>query len=231
MCHEHLHHFIHGEIFQPKPLESVHTCLNETKVVSQNLWYTTFHPYTHKDNLNFTTNDIQKIITDELTFFKKQGGQTIVELTTVGKNVHALKEMSLATGVNIVSNTGNYVHQAFSAEMHGQSVEQLYNTMQNELLVGINGIKAGVIGEIGTGWPLHPFEKNNLIASAQLQQQLNVPVIIHPGRDAHAPFEVMRVFTEAGGKVSKTIMSHLDSEFCQFAIMFLFHLNDCFLLP
>ena len=72
------------------------------------------------------------------------------------------------------------------------------------------GIKAGVIGELGTSWPIHQFEKNVLRAAAKLQSELNVPVIIHPAIPFEAPFEVMRLFTEAGGKASKTIMSHLD---------------------
>lgn len=50
------------------------------------------------------------------------------------------------------------------------------------------------------------------MASAHIQSELGVPVIIHPGRNTEAPFEVMRIFAEAGGKCSKTVMSHLDSE-------------------
>jgi len=39
---------------------------------------------------------------------------------------------------------------------------------------------------------------------------VGAPVIIHPGRDREAPFEIMRLFQEAGGIAAKTIMSHLD---------------------
>ena len=65
---------------------------------------------------------------------------------------------------------------------------------------------------MGCSWPLNQFEKNVLIAAAQIQSELHVPVIIHPGRNKEAPFEIIRVFTEAGGVVSKTVMSHLESK-------------------
>lgn len=68
------------------------------------------------------------------------------------------------------------------------------------------------LGEIASNWPIHQFEKNVLVASAHIQSELSVPVIIHPGRNAEAPFEVMRIFAEAGGNCQKTVMSHLDSE-------------------
>ena len=56
------------------------------------------------------------------------------------------------------------------------------------------------------------FEKRSLEATASVQQTLGKPVIIHPGRDAKALFETMRVYTEAGGDPKLTIMSHLDSK-------------------
>lgn len=32
------------------------------------------------------------------------------------------------------------------------------------------------------------------------------------GRDAQAPFEIVRLYLEAGGKPDKCVMSHLDSK-------------------
>jgi len=36
------------------------------------------------------------------------------------------------------------------------------------------------------------------------------PLIIHPGRDEKAPFEIIDVLREAGADISKTVISHLD---------------------
>lgn len=59
------------------------------------------------------------------------------------------------------------------------------------------------------------FEKKAIRATAKVQQQLKCPVTFHPGRNPQAPFEIMRIYTEAGGDVDKAIMSHLDSNYKQ----------------
>ena len=53
-------------------------------------------------------------------------------------------------------------------------------------------------------------ERKSLQASAIAQAQLGCGVIIHPGRNPEAPFEIARVLQEAGGDLQKTVMSHLD---------------------
>ena len=36
------------------------------------------------------------------------------------------------------------------------------------------------------------------------------PLIIHPGRNPRAPFEILDVLEQAGADISRTAMSHLD---------------------
>jgi predicted metal-dependent phosphotriesterase family hydrolase len=48
--------------------------------------------------------------------------------------------------------------------------------------------------------------------------ELGCPVSFHSGRDPEAPFEIIRLFQEAGGDVSKVVMSHLESKFDDFLI-------------
>lgn len=54
------------------------------------------------------------------------------------------------------------------------------------------------------------FEKRAIQATGEVQQQLKCPVSFHPGRDAAAPLEIMRIYQEAGGDAKKAILSHLD---------------------
>lgn len=81
-----------------------------------------------------------------------------------------------------------------------------------EVLRGADGtdIRCGVIGEIGTSWPITDSERKVLVATAHAQAQLGCPVIIHPGRNPAAPAQVVRILQEAGGDIGKTVMSHLD---------------------
>ena len=71
-------------------------------------------------------------------------------------------------------------------------------------------IRSGVIGEIGTGWPVKRQEEKVIVASAQAQQASGAPVMIHPGRDPQAPFETIRILEKAGGNPERTIMAHID---------------------
>lgn len=210
MCHEHLYHKSYTKTFVPVTEPCAHSDINSKPVSIENLWYTKYHPYTHESNLDFTSLEIQHAISNEMCFFKQNGGQTVVEVTTFGKNLKVLAEMSKKSGVNIIGNTGFYIAPAFSDDITTRSMESLYSTMKDEFTNGLDGYKPGVIGEIASNWPIHQFEKNVLVASAHIQSELSVPVIIHPGRNAEAPFEVMRIFAEAGGNCQKTVMSHLD---------------------
>lgn len=81
-----------------------------------------------------------------MKFYKQNGGQSIVEVTTFGKNLAALATMAKKSKVNIVGNTGFYIKPAFPDSITSQFVESLYTTMKDELLNGVDGIKPGVIG-------------------------------------------------------------------------------------
>ena len=50
------------------------------------------------------------------------------------------------------------------------------------------------------------------MAAGITQSDINCPVTFHPGRNNKAPFEIMRIYSEAGGDIKKAVMSHLDSK-------------------
>ena len=87
--------------------------------------------------------------------------------------------------------------------------------MISEINDGISGtgVKPGIIGEVGTSWPMTDAEKRSLRATAQAQIETQTPVMIHPDENAEAPAEVMRFFQEAGGDAKCTTMAHLDYAF------------------
>lgn len=153
-------------------------------------------------------------VRDELLAYRKAGGGTIVENTTTGidRDLPALKQLAKDTGVHIVAGAGYYVGATHTEATKKMSVEKLTDIIVSEVLHGADGtnIRCGVIGEIGTSWPITESEIKVLRATAHAQSQLGCPVIIHPGRDSNAPAEVVRILQEAGGDISKTVMSHLD---------------------
>ncbi|XP_076088572.1 N-acetyltaurine hydrolase-like [Mytilus galloprovincialis] len=183
-------------------------------VAMDTLWWINQNPYSNIPNLQQCEE--HEAVIEELKFFKKYGGGTMVDNTNLGisRDVNFLKLASEKTGVNIVAGTGYYVESS-RPETVKLTVEEMATHMKRELQDGCDGssIKCGVIGEVGCSWPLLPSEKRALQAAAQVNVDIGCPVIIHPGRDDKAPQEIVRVYQEAGGKVDKLIMSHLDRTF------------------
>ena len=72
------------------------------------------------------------------------------------------------------------------------------------------GVRAGIIGEVGCSWPLHPDEARVLQASAAAQRATGAAITVHPGRDETAPMEILRVLEAAGADLSRVVMCHID---------------------
>uniref|UniRef100_A0A8C4J1T5 N-acetyltaurine hydrolase n=1 Tax=Dromaius novaehollandiae TaxID=8790 RepID=A0A8C4J1T5_DRONO len=186
--------------------------LSEGPLEMKNLFWIKQNPYSHKENLLlYQETDAVK---EELLLFKTAGGGTIVENTTTGisRDMNTLKKLAEETGVHIIAGAGFYVDSTHSSHTQAMTVEQLTGIIVDEILSGADGtnIKCGVVGEVGCSWPLTPSEQRVLQATAHAQSQLGCPVIIHPGRNSDAPFQIIRILQEAGADASKTVMSHLD---------------------
>ncbi|CAH2282338.1 phosphotriesterase-related [Pelobates cultripes] len=209
LTHEHLTMTFNCCYCSPPPHQKD---LSNEPIVMRNLFWLKQNPYSNRENL--LLNQECEAIKEELLSFKEAGGGSIVENTTTGisRDVKALKIMAEETGVNIISGAGFYVDATHSSETRSMSVEQLTKVLVKEVLEGADGtdIKCGIIGEIGCSWPLTESERKILQSTAEAQSQLGCPVNIHPGRNSDAPFQILRILQEAGGDISKTVMSHLD---------------------
>ncbi|KPP59633.1 hypothetical protein Z043_122427 [Scleropages formosus] len=219
MTHEHLTMTFECCYFPPAPHEE---SMAEAPIEMKNLFWLKQNPYSSHENL--LLNQEIDAVKEELLVYKQAGGGAIVENTTMGisRNVATLKRLAQETGVHIIAGAGFYVDITHSEETRKMTVEKksahyrifakLSDVIISEVLHGADGtdIRCGVIGEIGTSWPITDSEKRVLQATAHAQAQLGCPVIIHPGRNSAAPGAVVRILQEAGGDIGKTVMSHLD---------------------
>ncbi|XP_060062613.1 phosphotriesterase-related protein-like [Ylistrum balloti] len=209
LAHEHLKMEFHT-MYTPHPDPKIQEQKNDD-ITLENLWWIRQHPYSSVKNLYL--NDVQDAVAAEMEYYKSNGGGTIVDVTTMGieRDVNYLQKISQDTGVNVVSGSGFYVESS-RPETVAMTVEEMAEVMTTDIVSGCDGtsIKCGCIGEIGCSWPLGASEKRAVQASGEVQQSLGCPVIFHPGRDPDAPFELVRIYQEAGGRVDKLIMSHLD---------------------
>ena len=215
MCHEHLHHQALPGMFNPRNPDDRYSYLKNVPFDPDNLWWINFHPYSHRENLIFDDVDTQESVLEEMKFYKVNGGSSIVEATTFGRDLKVLKAISEESGVNIIAGTGFYVNLTQSESTLTMKVEEMYEMIKSDLFIGdSNGTKCGIIGELGTCFPLHEFERKVLMAAGNVSRdQKSVPVSIHPGRDKRSPEEDMRVFLEAGGNRDKVVMCHLERTF------------------
>uniref|UniRef100_A0A1A7XR07 N-acetyltaurine hydrolase n=2 Tax=Iconisemion striatum TaxID=60296 RepID=A0A1A7XR07_9TELE len=209
MTHEHLTMSFECSYVSPPPGDEA---VAENPFQVQHMHWLRQNPYSCRENL-FLQQEVGAL-RDELLAYKKAGGGTIVENTTTGidRDLPTLRQLAKDTGVHIVAGAGFYVDSTHTVATKKMSVEKLTDLIVSEVLHGADGtdIRCGVIGEIGTGWPITESETRVLRATAHAQAQLGCPVIIHPGRNSSAPAEVVRILQEAGGDISKTVMSHLD---------------------
>ncbi len=158
--------------------------------------------------------DDEETAIDEMRRFREAGGGTIVEQTIQGlaPQPEALVRVSRATGVHIVAGSGFYQVEYHPTQLTHRSKEEIAEGILREITEGFGetGIRAGLIGEIGLSWPVHPNEEKVLRAAVQAQRRSGASVSIHPGRSVEAPFEAMRVVSEEGGDPTRTVMCHID---------------------
>lgn len=209
MTHEHLTMTFECCYFSPSPGGDK---VPENPFQMKHMFWLRQNPYGNHENLLLQQEN--SAVREELLAYKEAGGGAIVENTTSGidRDMSTLRQMSHDTGVHVIGGAGFYVDSTHTEATKGMSVEELSDIIVGEVLRGADGtgIRCGVIGEIGTSWPITDSEKRVLRATAHAQAQLGCPVIIHPGRNPAAPAQVVRVLQEAGGDIGKTVMSHLD---------------------
>ncbi|KAM3865685.1 N-acetyltaurine hydrolase isoform 2-T2 [Diretmus argenteus] len=210
MTHEHLTMSFECCYVPPLPGEEA---VAENPFQMKHMYWLRQNPYSSHENLLLLQET--GAVREELLAYRKAGGGAIVENTTTGidRDLPTLRQLAKDTGVHIIGGAGYYVDCTHTEATKKMTVEKLTDIIVSEVLHGADGtdIRCGVIGEIGTSWPITESERKVLRATARAQAQLGCPVIIHPGRNAAAPAEIVRVLQEAGGDISKTVMSHLDS--------------------
>lgn len=222
LTHEHFSLDFHK--FYCKPPQQLAKFFSEgvnEKIHLKNAGFVRQYPYGSKYNINFEDDDTHRAVLEDVKQFKEFGGTTIVENTTHGinRNLKLMYQVARATGVNIVAGTGHYLEMTQKPDTLSLTVEQMVELYTCEIQKGVEvqlspsetvNIKCGFIGEVGSVYPITDFERRAIQATAEVQSNLKCGVSFHPGRDQRGPFEILRIYLEAGGDASKCVMSHLD---------------------
>lgn len=163
-----------------------------------------------EDSLRLT--DVNTAI-EELSYFKTAGGQSLVEQSSrwIGGDPVALRQISEATGINIIAAAGYYLTP--SQYLEERTIDQLADELVGEITEGFEGtdIRAGIIGEIRTSWPLSRDEEKVLRAAARAQVRTGAGLSIHPSPwDKEAPPALLDIVTSEGVDPRRVVICHLD---------------------
>lgn len=195
-----------------------------------NLGWVRYDPFRNRDNLQLLDEDTA---ISEALLFKRAGGGTIVDVTTIGigRDPRALARIARMTGLNIVMGAGYYVDAVHPEGMNEATDTDLAREMVGEITdgVGDTGVKAGIIGELGCTWPLTDNERKVLRAGASAQRETGAAILVHPGRDEAAPSEILDVLAEADADLSRVIIGHLERTIFDFGALIDLAQRGCYL--
>jgi phosphotriesterase-related protein len=171
------------------------------------------NPYAIRDNL--LLDDVE-LASREIDEFRKLGGSTVVDCTSlgIGRSAESLRDVARRTGLNIIAGCGYYTQDTHPVNMPSRSVEELAEEIVRDLTVGIDGtdIRAGIIGEIGTSRGVHPDEEKNLRAAAIAHRKTGAAVYVHTYPWGRTGLEAVATLTRAGVPPERIVICHIDVE-------------------
>jgi phosphotriesterase-related protein len=158
--------------------------------------------------------DDEDLVVDELAAFTGRGGRTICDATVdeIGRNPAALVRVSRAAGVQVVMGSGWYRESGYPRQVQEHTSRELAEILVHEIEQGVRdtGIRAGFIGEIGTGRHyVKPAEERVFRAAALAQQRTGVAISTHTTRWGTLALEQIAMLAEFGADLHKVVVGHL----------------------
>ncbi len=159
----------------------------------------------------------EPVLVEELAAFRAAGGGTIVDLTLdgVGRDPAWLQGLARATGLHIVMGSGWYrgAHYPAEALVDRRSVEDLADEIVRDATVGVGetGVRAGIIGEIGTDKPwLSAQEERVHRAAARAARRTGLAITTH-AVGSTVGLDQLDVFEAEGADLTRVVVGHADS--------------------
>lgn len=154
-----------------------------------------------------------ELAAQELQLFADAGGGTVVEVTTMdlGRDPKGLLAISEATGVHVIMSTGWYRDSFYSEDLWRRTTNDLSRQLVAEIRHGIDGIRPGILGEIGTHLEyLSPVEErvHRAVARAHLETGLSITTHSNATPVGMAQLDV---FEDEGVDLSRVVVGHCDT--------------------
>jgi len=179
-------------------------------------------------------------VADQTTFIKdyvNAGGSALVSMSNHGLRgdapgvvpplpftnlVKQMQKIATDSGASIILGTGYYKYEWQSAATQALSITELYQTIINDIFTGVDGVNAGIIGEIGLSTTANPptsmdvtlqwFEWKSLIAACYAVIATGMSMNLHTdiGMLPAQRMLILDICEQLNVPLSRVIVSHLD---------------------
>lgn len=209
LIHEHVL-FDFSAYWQP-PSAATDIALADAPLAMKVLGRLRYAPFLLKANL---VHGNEELAARELAAFGDRGGATLVDATnaSLGRDPLALQRLARRTKLNIVMGAGYYTEISLGREFTARTVDDVADEIVRDLTLGVHdtGVRAGLIGEIGTSAPITPNEDRSLRASARAQAATGAPLMVHLDGWARNGHRVLDIIQDEGGSLERTVLCHMN---------------------
>lgn len=180
----------------------------EAAVSEELLWDLRHDPFGNRDNLALDDIDVA---CEELGRFAALGGRTVVEATGwgIGRDLAGLKRVSERTGVHVVAGTGFYLEASHPVDVLALGPDGVADRILADLRDGENGVRPGIIGEIGVSADFTPAEQVSLRGALTAQVESGLPVQVHLPGWFRLAGGVLDLAESVGADLSKVVLCHM----------------------
>ena len=169
-------------------------------------------PYAMRDNLS--VDDFEGAVA-ECAELKACGCDTVIDCTTaqIGRDARRLKRLAEATGMKIVMGCGYYTGDTHDNAFLNMSADEAAEAILHDCTEGVcDGIRAGVIGEIGTSREILPSERKALVAAAKAHAKCGLAVQVHIYPWCSNGLEATDILVQNGVSPERIVICHSDVE-------------------
>ena len=158
--------------------------------------------------------DDEELVIDEVAAFRRAGGAAIVDVTNVGlgRDPRALARIARASGLHLVMGAGWYRERAYPSYVQERSADDLAEMIVRDVLEGVDGsgVRAGIIGEIGTERKfISPAQERVFRAAARAHRRTGAPITTHTTHWGELALEQLDLLAEEGVDPRRVIVGHL----------------------
>jgi phosphotriesterase-related protein len=160
------------------------------------------------------TLEDEDLAADELRRYGDAGGYAIVDATNhgIGRQPEALQRISEASGVQIIMGSAWYRERVYPPVVFESTVNQLADSIALDITKGVGGtgIRAGIIGEIGTEREfISPAEERVFRASARAHKETGAAITTHTTHLGELAMEQLSLLMEEGVPANRIAIGHM----------------------